>query len=203
MKYLLKYSRGAELKYISHLDTIRVFERAFRRAGMPVAFSEGFNPHPKFSIALPLALGHESFGELMELTLNQNLAPVEVKQRLNEVLPKGLEVLEVKEYHDNKSLMSRVNKVVYRIKTNLLKEKLLEKKNRLLRESPQILKKTKRGEKRIDFWQAVDSLEVVEDSIRVVIRVGENSLRPEEVARALLGEDLDNINFIREEIILS
>ncbi|NYE57247.1 TIGR03936 family radical SAM-associated protein [Carboxydothermus ferrireducens] len=203
MKYLLKYSRGGELKYISHLDTMRVFERAFRRANLPMAFSEGFNPHPKFSIALPLALGHESQGELMELTLKQFLPPEEIKERLNSVLPSGFKVLEVKPYLDDKSLMSRVSKVVYRIKINLSNTELLARKEKLLTDKPRIVKNTKRGEKQIDFWQAVEALEVQENGIKVVIRVGENSLRPEEVAKIFLGYLPEDIEYIREEIILS
>lgn len=203
MKYMLKYSRGAELKFISHLDTIRVFERAFRRAGLPVAFSEGFNPHPRFSIALPLALGHESLGELMELTLNKNLTPIEVKNRLNEVLPDGLKILEVNEYLDQRTLMSRVSKVVYRILLNYPQDFLYAQKEKLLKQNPQILKKTKRGEKLVEFWQAVTLLEVVADGIRVVINVGEISLRPEEIAKAFLGDMPEEATYVREEIILS
>jgi len=203
MKYMLKYYRGAELKFISHLDTIRVFERAFRRAGLPVAFSEGFNPHPRFSIALPLALGHESLGELMELTLNKNLTPIEVKNRLNEVLPDGLKILEVNEYLDQRTLMSRVSKVVYRILLNYPQDFLYAQKEKLLKQNPQILKKTKRGEKLVEFWQAVTLLEVVADGIRVVINVGEISLRPEEIAKAFLGDMPEEATYVREEIILS
>ncbi|WP_075866562.1 TIGR03936 family radical SAM-associated protein [Carboxydothermus islandicus] len=203
MKYLLKYSRGGELKYISHLDTLRVFERAFRRANLPVAFTEGFNPHPKFSIALPLALGHESQGELMELTLKKALPPGEIKDRLNSVLPYGFKVLEVKPYSDDRSLMARVSKVVYRIKVNLPRTELLARKEKLLAANPRIVKTTKRGEKQIDFWQAVEALEVQDDGIKVVIKVGENSLRPEEVAKTFLGYLPGDIEYIREEIILS
>ena len=203
MKYILKYTRGAELKFISHLDTIRVFERAFRRANLPVAFSEGFNPHPKFSIALPLALGHESLGELMELTLTQDLAPAEIKLKLNEVLPEGLKITEVKEYQDQRSLMSRVTGVVYQVLLNYPEEFLYHKKEILLKQNPQILKKTKRGEKLVEFWQAVLDLEVITGGIRVVINLGENSLRPEEIVKVFLGELPEEASYLREKIILS
>ena len=61
----LKFSRGEKLKYLSHLDLMRLWERALRRAGLPAAYSEGFSPHPRISLASPLAVGVTSRAELM------------------------------------------------------------------------------------------------------------------------------------------
>ena len=55
--YVLKYSRGEEVKYISHLDFVRMFHRAVRRAGLPMSYSHGFNPHPVMTVAMPLSVG--------------------------------------------------------------------------------------------------------------------------------------------------
>ncbi len=71
----LKFSRGEELKYISHLDLMRLWERALRRARIPIAYSEGFSPHPRLSLAAPLALGITSEAELIDIFLERRLAP--------------------------------------------------------------------------------------------------------------------------------
>ena len=57
VKYRLQFSKEGETKYVSHLDLVRLFTRAFKRAELPLAYSEGFNPHPKMSIGLPLSVG--------------------------------------------------------------------------------------------------------------------------------------------------
>ena len=63
----VKFKRGLEVKLISHLDIIRLWHRALRRAGVELAYSEGFSPHPKISLAAPLALGVTSQAELMDV----------------------------------------------------------------------------------------------------------------------------------------
>ncbi|KPK23033.1 MAG: hypothetical protein AMJ70_04475, partial [Dehalococcoidia bacterium SG8_51_3] len=67
----IKYCRGEELKYISHLDIMRLWQRALNRAGISLAYSEGFHPHPKISLAAPLAIGVTSEAELMDVTLTR------------------------------------------------------------------------------------------------------------------------------------
>jgi len=64
-KLLIKYTKEDRLKFISHLELIRVIERALRRGNIPLKFSEGFNPHPKISFAAPLSVGVSSQGEYM------------------------------------------------------------------------------------------------------------------------------------------
>ena len=63
----IRFRRGPELKYISHLDIMRLWHRALQRAGISLAYSQGFNPHPKISLAAPLALGITSEAELMDI----------------------------------------------------------------------------------------------------------------------------------------
>ena len=65
----IRFSRGEELKFISHLDIIRLWERALRRARIGLAYSEGFSPHPRISLAAPLSLGITSDAELMDVVL--------------------------------------------------------------------------------------------------------------------------------------
>ena len=63
----ISFSRGEKVKYISHLDLMRLWERALRRASIPIAYSQGFSPHPKISIAAPLPIGVTSDGEFMDI----------------------------------------------------------------------------------------------------------------------------------------
>ena len=63
----IKFNRGEEIKFISHLDITRLWERALRRAGVPLAYSQGFSPHPQLSFAVPLAVGMTSEAELLDI----------------------------------------------------------------------------------------------------------------------------------------
>ncbi len=90
----IKYTKGEEVKYISHRDLMRVFQRAIRRANLPILYSQGFNPHMKISWGQALKVGKSSEGEYAELQMEENVKPREVKDKLNQVLPKGIEILE-------------------------------------------------------------------------------------------------------------
>jgi radical SAM-linked protein len=87
----LTFSRGEQVKYITHLDLMRAWERALRRAEIPIAYSEGFSPHAQISLAAPLAVGVTSEAELMDVFLAERMAPRELLRRLAPELPSGLE----------------------------------------------------------------------------------------------------------------
>jgi len=91
----IKFRRGAEVKYISHLDIMRLWQRALNRAGIALAYSEGFHPHPKISLAVPLAVGVTSEAELMDITLTRQASPHFFTAAVNQQLPAGFEVLQV------------------------------------------------------------------------------------------------------------
>lgn len=91
----LTYTKGAEVRFISHLDLIRVIERAIRRADLPVVYSQGFNPRMKIRYGPALKVGQSSQNEALELTLERRISPEEIKNRLNSVLPAGVRTLTV------------------------------------------------------------------------------------------------------------
>ncbi|MGC8875430.1 MAG: TIGR03936 family radical SAM-associated protein, partial [Chloroflexia bacterium] len=68
-RYYLQFARGRELRFLSHLDMMRLWERAIRRAGLPLRYSGGFHPHARISLALPLAVGMTARGEWLEVEL--------------------------------------------------------------------------------------------------------------------------------------
>lgn len=92
-----RFEKTGNARYISHLDLMRLFQRAFKRAGLPLTHTHGFNPRPSVSIALPLSLGVESCCELLDFELEQPVACEEVRARLNNALVDGVRVLEVYE----------------------------------------------------------------------------------------------------------
>ncbi len=91
----IKYRRGEEVKYISHLDIMRLWQRALNRAGIALAYSEGFHPHPKISLAAPLAVGVTSEAELMDIALTRQVSPHFFTAAVNQQLPADFEILQV------------------------------------------------------------------------------------------------------------
>lgn len=93
MKIRLRVSKEGLARFLSHLDLQRTLERALRRAGLPVAYSQGFHPHPKIAFASALATGHASAGEYVDVELAEPVAPDEFARRLAAQLPQGLRVV--------------------------------------------------------------------------------------------------------------
>jgi len=87
------FTKRGRAKYISHLDLNRLFIRAFNRSGLNIWYTEGFNPHPFISFALPLSLGQESNCEIMDFKMNDTTPLETVKETLNRALPEGIQVV--------------------------------------------------------------------------------------------------------------
>lgn len=101
-----KFTRGEELRFISHLDQQRLFQRAFRRAGLNIAHSNGFNPHPKLSFALAMSVGLMSDSEYGDVVLTRDIDLMEFTKRLNDALPEGLKVVEARRIPQGKTSLS-------------------------------------------------------------------------------------------------
>ena len=89
----LKFTKGEEVKYISHLDLMRTFHRTIKRAGIPIAYSAGFNPHQEISFGAPLSLGVASMAEYMDMKLSSEISIDELKEALNKVSPAGIKII--------------------------------------------------------------------------------------------------------------
>ena len=110
------FSRREELKYLSHLDVMRLWERALRRADLPLAYSRGFSPHAKISIAAPLPLGVTGEKELMDIVIQRRVSPYLVQKTLANQLPKGMSIISVAQVPtDAPSLQSQVRRAEYRV----------------------------------------------------------------------------------------
>lgn len=93
----ITFGRGPEIKYVAHLDLLRAWQRALRRAGLPLAYSQGYSPYPRISLACPLPVGITSQGELLECYLRQPQPLKAVWQALEPCLPSGLCILKLEE----------------------------------------------------------------------------------------------------------
>ncbi len=96
-KYRIKFTKVDKMCFIGHLDLQKLFQRAIKRAALPVAYSQGFNPHQLTGFAIPLPLGMSSKGEIIDVQLNEPMDCGEIKTRLNKAMPIGIEILNVRE----------------------------------------------------------------------------------------------------------
>jgi radical SAM-linked protein len=112
----IKFSRGTQIKYISHLDIVRLWQRAFNRAGIQIAYSTGFSPHPKISLAAPLPLGVTSDAELMDIVIVRGVAPQFFVSAMNQQLPPGMTVDKVHPIGpDLPALQAQISQADYRV----------------------------------------------------------------------------------------
>ena len=115
-KYRAQIRKGKEISVLSHLDYIDLYSRAFKRSKLPIAYSEGFNPHIKISFATALAVGVTSDAEYMDFSLKEDLSTAEVLKRLNDHLPHGAEVIRIKKIRGKvPALMAAADLTTYKI----------------------------------------------------------------------------------------
>ena len=144
----LRFSKTGRLKYISHLDINRAMSRALKRAQIPLWYTEGFNPHPYMSFSLPLSLGVESLCESVDLRIIGDIKNDEIKNRLNNVLPQDIKIVDVyDDFRDNSEILYSDYVYKFEFKDN---EATFEKiKNVLSSDEIIALKKGKQGRKRV------------------------------------------------------
>lgn len=116
MKIRIKFAKYGALKFIGHLDIMRFFQKAIRRAGIDIKYTEGFHPHPVMSFAAPLGVGLESVGEYMDIEVNSITSTKQMQDALNRVMVEGISILSVKRLPDSvKNAMASVTAAKYRI----------------------------------------------------------------------------------------
>ncbi len=183
-RLLVKITKTDEIKFISHLDTMRTFYRALKRSNLPISYSKGFNPHPSISVAAPLSLGVESIGEYIDLEFDSYVDENEIKEKLNETLPLGMKVLNVVYVKEKKvAAMASVHgaKYVLRMSHNIDSiDTIKDYLNKIL-SSEEILKdkKTKKGIKEVNVRPLIIDLKVgsfnsEEVEIEAFVRAGSN-----------------------------
>lgn len=159
----LRYAKRGRLRFASHRDFQRAFERAVRRAGLPIAYSAGFSPHPKISYANAAPTGAASEAEYLELALTRRWAPDDVRSALDTALPDGLDVVEAVEAGPG-GLADRLEGSVWRVELpGLTSGELSEAVERFLAVSRvEVQRMTKSGMRTFDARAAVLDARVVE-----------------------------------------
>lgn len=112
----IKFTKLGPIKFIGHLDVMRYFQKAIRRAGLDIKYSNGFNPHQIMSFAAPLSVGVESTGEYMDIEMNSFTSVSDVKEKLNRCMAEGIEIVDVTLLPENaKNAMASVSSAIYSI----------------------------------------------------------------------------------------
>lgn len=187
-----EYEKRDELKYISHLELMNTFRRTFRRAKLPVKYSQGYNPHIIFSMSQPLPVGMVGYSEYFDLELKEMLSFDLLKKKINKFLPKGLKIFEIVEISDkDKSLQAIVNTARYEYEMSLNDENINPEKiisNFLNEEEIEITRyRRKKDDRIIDLANMIYDGQVIKDNVwEFTISTGSSgNVRPQEVIRAL------------------
>ena len=189
MKVRVKFSKYGIMKFIGHLDIMRYFQKAIRRADIDIAYSEGFSPHMIMSFAAPLGVGVTSEGEYVDLQVNSCASSKAAVDALNSVMVDGMEVVSFKLLPENvKNAMSSVAAADYFVKwrEGYVPENWEEKFNAFLqKEEMLIVKKTKRSEAEVDLKPMLYKTELRDGGIFMQVACGSvNNLKPELVMEA-------------------
>jgi radical SAM-linked protein len=171
-------------------------ERIFRRAGLPLAFSEGFNPHPKVSYGSALAVGVTSDGEYMDAELRADLPLNEIKERLDIAVPRGIEIIEIKQLVTRtKSLTAQINMARYCVYVPLAEKMEARELEQLIERAmvqPTFIvdRAGKKGKRQVDIKKGLYKLEGRLEDDYIVLQMdvqtgSEGNIRPEEVVEMI------------------
>ncbi len=187
MRIRITFSKTGALKYIGNLDLHTIWERATRRAGLPLAYTQGFHPQPKINLASPLPLGISSHCEVVDLRLNEDIDPANLPARLQSAMPSGIGIVKVESVDEREpSLQTQVISAEYEATlTEASDGSALKRKMDELLESESIPRE-RRG-KPYDLRPLIEELELVsENKIRMRLAAREGATgRPDEVLDAL------------------
>lgn len=191
-KYRLLFSKTGRAVYISHLDLMRTLTRAFLRAECRLKYSEGFNPHPQISIALPLSVGSESVCEIMDFKLLEDRRPEDILNALSKQLPEGIEAIEV--YSSERKVKElkwlKISGVfgVFEYDERSTEEMAAKLNDFYAQDSIVITKKTKRGMGESNIRPAIKEISFKADGsdvrLNAIISAQEPTLNPELLAEA-------------------
>lgn len=184
----IRFAKRGRLRFTSHRDFQRAFERALRRAHVPVAFSQGFSPHPKVSYAGAAPTGAASEAEYLEIAVTEECDPAAVARALDDALPPGLDIVDVITA-DEVSLADRLQASEWSIELpDVPAEELAAAVEAFLAESAVEVKRlTKNGVRRLDARAAVVQMTVEHagPTLRLVVRHQTPTVRPDDVLTGL------------------
>ncbi len=188
----IKFSKVGSLQFISHLDLNRTMKTVMIRAGVPIKYSEGFNPHPKMVFALPLSIGAESVTELLDFKITRSMSKEELITRLNNAFPPEMRVLDA--YKPESKFVS-IRYAEYELENDEdFSVAPLEQDEIVL------LKRTKSGEKMTDIKPMIHSYKKEENKLTCVLSASPDQyLNPDYVAKVL---GITDCTILRKRVLL-
>lgn len=188
----LKFSKTGKLKFISHLDLCRTMKSAFLRAGIPIYYSEGFNPHPKMVFALTVPIGAESVCEYLDIKIIAPMEPDEIKRRLNGALTDELRIIDV---YTPTSKFTDVAWAEYEIVFE-------DTPDISWFDAPEVMveKRTKSGNKTVDIKPQIKSIAACGNKVIAVLDAGSENYLNHKYVSELTGEE---ISALRTKVLKS
>jgi len=218
VRYLTKFTKEENIKFISHLDVLKTIQKNIRRAGLPVEFSQGFNPHMNTSIAQPLSVGVYSSGEYMDMILTTETDEKEIVDKLNATAPSGIKyisALAIPYTPGDKKVpqaMALIDAARYTIKVKYSDASALEDEmTKLLENETWItIKKSKKGEREVNLRTLIKEISFgVQDEflvLNVLISTGSREHLSADLLVSYIQEKTTNalldafVNIKREEM---
>ena len=205
VRYVIKFTKESEIKFISHLDLMRTLQRVIRRANLPMEYSKGFNPHMAMSIAQPLSVGVYSDAEYMDIVLVEELNEEEIINRLNAKTASGIKFLTAKKVVTKEGekkvpqTMALVDAARFTVKILCEDAKVVEEKMKELENKPEwtTIKKSKKGEKEVNLRTMIKEMKywINDDELVLNILISSGSrehLSPDLVA-SYIKSNIDEI----------
>ena len=199
-KYALLFSKTGYIRYTSHLDLLRLFKRAFRRAGIAVSYSQGFNPHPRMGFCQPLSLGYTGLNEMIEFQTDTDTGRAGWMDSIGSCLPEGIKIIKIGLIADGqRSLAASVNAASYEIRFPVpfaLRDFVSVVQDFMSQDEILCEKKTKKGTiDTVDIKGKIRSLEACQDNGRLMLRTSldsgsQSNLSPELLIKAFLAYSL-------------
>lgn len=192
-KARMRFAKEGRAKYISHLDLMDTMQRSMARCAMPLWFTEGFNQHAYVSVALPLSTGFSGECEFLDFNIIADAVPEDAVQHINQVFPEGLRAIEIYPLEDGGIKVGRIAWSQYRITwgfDDAVPDGFSEDVRALFtRDTVEMLKKSKRGEKLVNMRELMRDFALVERDTEVIVTTttaaGDNNMSPEYLTRAV------------------
>lgn len=184
MKARIKFRKFDAMRFIGHLDLMRFFQKAMKRAHIPIAYTKGYSPHMIMSFANPLGIGLSSDGEYFDIELEEWINGGEAVRRLNSVMVEGLEVLSLRQISPEKKMTGMAILAAADYKSSLIKGSLpplWQERTREFISQPEILvrKQTKRSDKEVDIKPLIYSFKALNSALYMQVAAGSvENLKP-------------------------
>lgn len=189
--YRLRYKKTDSVRYISHLDFVRVLNRTVRRSSLPITYTEGFNPHPVMTVAMPLPVGVTSEDEYIDIDFDEDVDENEIKERFNKAFGEGIVVLAVKKLCETDLRFKKLDEARYLVEVEHTGEVMPDIEAFLGRDTIIVSKKSKSSTKDVDIKNDIKYLKIVSFDAKFItfeisVPAGnEYNLKPELVIEAM------------------